>query len=500
MKRREFIATSGCGIATSFLYPSFVTMIQGNEQFQHISALNTKLNVKFIVHAVLHEKAWEGSCRWGDPERMTYEAEKSRLDKAYNDFKENLNSRQLFPEMRLLEPAKIHSYWEAGNTRAVNPDEQLDKLVPDSDITDVYVLINGGPAMNIARRFNKPIIIADTPGWGVGYCSGLRSNGHEGYFAADDEMLKDLLNGLFVRKAIANTKFLLVTPELSSRTPEELRILQEKYDISYKNIDYVGFFNEMDKVENDRKVLKEGEEIAGNLLKNAKQSNMTPEDILNSVQFYQTTCRLLEKHSCNAFTIGCFQLCASLNTEKRRFTPCLCNALLKDIGYPSACEGDISMLMSMMVQMYTARKATYMGNQDVGLADNTLKIHHSVASLKMNGFTEPETPYDIISFTTAGFGATLRHDFMENLDREMTIGRFNPSYDKFLLTKGNIVDGVSGTGCGCQNSVTLQIPDGREFLDRVQNYGNHLSLVYGDYCQSIKDLGRLTGFEVEVVV
>jgi L-fucose isomerase-like protein len=408
--------------------------------------------------------------------------------------------------MNLLKPAKIHTYWEAGNPKLTNPDEQLDKLIPDSDITDVYVLINGGPSLRIAQRFNKPVIIANTPGWGVAYPASLRSNGYEGYFAQNDEMLKDLLNLIFVRKAIANTKFLMVTPfpknssEFTSAIPQDLSILQDKYGITYQYIDYDTLFKEMDRVENDRKLLKEAEEISYNLLNNAKNSNMTLEDIVNSVQFYQTTCHFLEKHSCNAFTIGCFELCSSLNSSKRRFTPCLCNSLLKDIGYPSACEGDINMLMSMMVQMYISRKATYMGNQDIGLADNTLKIHHSVASLKMNGFTEPETPYDIVSFTNAGFGVTLRHDFMDNLNREMTIGRFNSSYNKFLVTKGNILDGISGTGCGCEQSVRLQIPDGRQFLDIVQNYGNHLSLVYGDYYQPIKDLGKMMGFEVEAVI
>ncbi|MFC2126136.1 hypothetical protein ACFLU5_15140, partial [Bacteroidota bacterium] len=276
MKRRQFIATSGCGVVTSFLHPSLVSMIQGNEHFQNISALNTKLNVKFIVHRTLHEKAWEGSCRWGNLENLTFEAEKTRLDSAYNDFKGDINSMQLFPEMNILEPAKIHTYWEAGNPHMINPDDQLDKLVPNASITDVYVLINGGPALNIAQRFNKPVIIANTPGWGVGYCASLRNNGYEGYFAQNDEVLKDLLNTMFVRKAIANTKFLMITPvptntpEFDSTVPKELQILQEKYGINYQYIDYDTFFNEMDKVENDRKSLKEGEAIVDNLLKNAK--------------------------------------------------------------------------------------------------------------------------------------------------------------------------------------------------------------------------------------
>jgi L-fucose isomerase-like protein len=174
--------------------------------------------------------------------------------------------------------------------------------------------------------------------------------------------------------------------------------------------------------------------------------------------------------------------------------------MLKDIGYPAACENDVNALLAMMIQMYTSRKAAYMGNPDIDIKNNTLHIKHSVASLKMNGLNQPDTPYDIVSFAKAGFGVTLRHDFKENLNKVMTIARFNPFGNSLLLTRGSIIDGVTGDGCGCDQSVTLQIPDGDSFFDKQQNYGHHLSLVYGDYCEQIKDLGDLMGFEVELVI
>ena len=487
---------------TSFFHPTFVSAIPGSVDFQYQSALNTaKLNVKFVVYRLLHEGAWEGSCRWGKLENMTYEAEKTNLDNALNNFKKNQSRFQFFPEMEILEPVEVYSFAEEGNPYIGFPDDQMEILVPDNEKVDVYVLMGGGPAIEIAKRFNKPIIVANTPGWGAGYIASLRKNGYEGYLAQNDVMLKDILNLMFVRKAIANTKVLAVTPSLYGlEIPGDLVVLKEKFGIDNQCIGYDAFFKTMDEVERDKELQKMAKDIGKTLLENAKYSNMKLDDIINSVQFYQTTSRFLEEYSCNAFTIGCFDLCSSLQPSKRRFTPCLCHALLKDIGLPSSCEGDINTLMFMMVQMYTSRKAAYMGNQDVDLSENTLRIHHSVASLKMNGLSDPETPYDIVSFTNSGFGVTLRHDFRDNLDREMTIGKFNPFFDKLLLTRGSIIDGVSGTGCGCQQSVTLKIPDGKELYDKLQDYGNHMSLVYGDYYQQIKDLGKLMGYETEGIV
>jgi len=207
----------------------------------------------------------------------------------------------------------------------------------------------------------------------------------------------------------------------------------------------------------------------------------------------------MEKYNCNAFTIECHELCSSLNPWNRRFTPCLTHALLKDQGLPAACEGDVNALMAMMLEMYVSDKSVYMGNPFFNKEENTLRLKHSNCSLKMNGFNTANTPYDIHSFAESGFGVTLRHDFKQYKGTPCTVARFDPSGMKILVTKGDLITGIGNEGFGCEQSVTLEVPDCYEFWRSSQNYGHHFSLVYGDYTQEIRELGDMLNFEVEMI-
>lgn len=189
-----------------------------------------------------------------------------------------------------------------------------------------------------------------------------------------------------------------------------------------------------------------------------------------------------------------------MNPWNRRFTPCLTQALLKDFGYPSACERDMNALLAMMIDMYLSRKAVYMGNPDIDTESNFLTIHHSIASLKMKGLDKPDSKYEIDNFAKAGFGATLRHDFNEDKGDVVTLCRFDPTAEKVLLTTGRILEGGGLDGCGCSQKVSMAIPDGGEFLARQQDFGHHLAMVFGDYTCEIGELSRMMSFEVVSVL
>lgn len=466
------------------------------------SAINTKVGVRFIITGCLHSDAWEGSCRVGDLTSLTYEAEKKELERQLLELKQVLKSRLLPPEVELIEPTSMYSWAEKGNPDIAVPEEQINSLEEHDKKVDVYVVTHAYEGVKIAEHYKKPVIIMQKGGWAVDMPSALRSMGVESFHAEDLDAVFDFIRLFMVKKAFKRTKLLNVT-NFPKRAPwgvvssiTDLDFLKNRYGMDYKYLNYEDFFGLMDKIVKEKSIQEEANRISNILIDNAVNNNMTKEDVKNSVLFYLTTKKIMAEFECNAFTIECFELCSSLHPWKRRFTPCLTHALLKDSGYPSACEGDINTLLAMMVEMYLSRKAVYMGNPQVDQKNNILNIHHSVASLKMRGIDSDASSYEIHSFTISGFGATLRHDFNEDIGETVTVGRFDPSGTKMLITKGRIIGGGGLRGYGCAQNVNIEIPNGYEFWRESQNFGHHLALVYGDYINKIRDLGDLMNFKV----
>ncbi len=101
---------------------------------------------------------------------------------------------------------------------------------------------------------------------------------------------------------------------------------------------------------------------------------MSREDVVNSFNFYLTVLHMFGEYQCNAFGIECFELCSSMNPWHRRFTPCMTHSLLKNEGFPSACEKDLNALLAMGVMMYVSNKPAYMGNPDYDLDNNIISL------------------------------------------------------------------------------------------------------------------------------
>lgn len=511
MSRREFIGKTALASGALTLSPFGITKVTGNKNMMTESALNNvKIGVKFVHNDIVHEDVWEGSCRHGKPEELTYESEMKRLKNGFENLQKNLQETSFVPEAEILKPVFTMQWVEKGNPMIMLKEEQLHRLKEEDDKTDMYVVCGGGLAqytcLQIARRYNKPVVYMNENGWAIDAPAGLRHEGYEGYHVQNIKQLNDLIQLFVARKAVQNTKILILTnfpdtvPQGVVSSIIDMDVLKSKYGINSLFIDYKDFFNEMDKVAKDKEKQELAGKLADDLMRNAYESSMKREEIINSVNFYLTANVVMNKYDCNAFTVECFELCSSLEPWDRRFTPCGTHALLKDTGIPSACEKDINALMAMMILMYLSKKASYMGNPDVDMKNNILRIHHSVASKKMKGIESPETPYRITNWTNSGFGLSFRYDFNRDKNEVVTVGRFDPSAAKMLLTRGTITGGGGLEGRGCTQYVTIKIPRAKEFFHEQQNFGHHLSIVYGDYTEQVQYLSKMMGFGVVSII
>jgi hypothetical protein len=448
--------------------------------------VDVKLKVKPVVALIVHSDAKEGPCRIGTIHILDPKLEKQNNKKICSGFKKGIKNSITGEDVEILEPVCL----EYGESLVI-PDSQFRKLEADLQQVDLF-LWSGRP--HGIERFNKPIAVVggfeDIPAY-------LRSRGFEAYAPLDYDELNELITLLKVRKAIRDTRMLVVSDEeiltdgVSSNV-WDMEELKSRYGISSKRVSFKTFSDQMDHV--DR---KEAEKLTSQLINRADRVHMSKGAIIKSVIAYIAAKRLMEEYGCNAFTIGCFELCTAKIAAEKEFTPCLTHALLKNEGYPSTCQGDINALLATMLLMYISKKSTYMGNAGiVSREENILEIQHDAGSLKIKGLDKPDLPYEIRHFTKGGWGAVLRYDFSKDKGQEVTIARVDPTATRLLLTRGEIIDGFNEER-GCRGlRVHIKIPDIVEFFHKKADFGNHMTMVYGDYTRQIKKLGEIMKFEI----
>jgi L-fucose isomerase-like protein len=471
------------------------------------SAAFTPLKVKFVQTGVIHEKTYEGSCRTGQLKDLTMEAETDAMQRDLAALISQVENYAFRKGIQVLEPEGVFLWVEAGNPEIMLKSEELEKLGKDDPETDVYVVTGGLPqftCLRIAERFKKPVILANVAGWGLDAPAGLRVLGYEGFYVQNMDHLARLLTVFKARKGIRQTRFLNLTnfgvvPKGVISSIGNIDFVKDIYGMDYHTVNYGEFFPEMDRLLKDKEIQARAASLADELIKGASAMNMTRDDVVSSFNFYLTVLHFFNKYSCNSFGVECFELCSSMNPWNRRFTPCMTHSLLKNAGFPSACEKDLSALLAMAVMMYISHKPAYMGNPDIDLGTDILTLHHSDSPTKMDGFDQPDDYFEIKSFTESGFGATLRYDYDKKKGQVVTLSRFDPSGRKILVTKGEITGGSGLDGFGCSQKVNIKVPDGREMQRKMQDFGHHLAMVFDDWTEEIRDLGVLMGFEVVLV-
>jgi hypothetical protein len=502
--RREFIGTSAKAAGVFALTPAGLSSYFFGPDNTLTNPASAPLSVKFVQTGVIHEETYEGSCRTGKLENLTMEAETRHLLTALSNLEDQVNDFAFPAGIDIREPEGVFLWVEKGNPEIMLKAEELEKLRKDDRHTDVYVVTGGLPqftCLKIAEEYQKPVILANVPGWGLDAPAGLRALGHESFYVQDMEQLGNLLMAFKARKGIQQTKFLNVTnfkevPKGVVSSLNNFDFLLQQYGLGQQSVDYHEFFGEMDRLMGDENILEKSGKLADELMDRASATNMTREDIAKSFNFYLTVLHFFGKYNCNAFGIECFELCSSMQPWNRRFTPCMTHSLLKNAGFPSTCEKDLNALLAMAVLMYISQKPAYMGNPDFDLDHDILTLHHSDSPTKMHGFDQSEDVYEIKSFTQAGFGATLRYDYEQQKGQKVSLARFDPSGRKMLFLPGEISGGGGMDGHGCAQTVSLKVNDCKEIMRAMQDFGHHLAMVFGDWSDPVRDLSELMGFEV----
>lgn len=511
MNRRDFLGTTlGATIACSsssdgVLAGGSAGAAQTGLEARIASPRDVRVNLKPVMTNIIHTGMWEGPCRWA---AVSVGAEKAHAQQRFTAWSKQLKERGLGREQdaNLLEPAHL-----TFSEDFVLAPEQLGKLQADSQETDAYFFIPSGSsiaACEIGKHFRKPIILKGLGCRNVDIAAHSRSMGCEAFVPADDEELSTLIALLRARKVFTSTKVLFPTDRglpavCSVGSIRDLEGLKERLGIAVKLISYKELADEMDHVTGSKSNSEQAEQAAEALLSSARKSYIEKKYVAQSFLFYQAVKSLMKRHGSNAFTIECFEFCSSRLPERWTVTPCLIHSLLRNLGHASSCEADLGSLLAMRMLMSVAGKSCHQGNSDPRGPD-TFRINHSVPSMKMNGYDQPDVPYELGRFVASGWGTKVVVDFMDNAEKTVTVARVNPSATKLLVLAGQLA-GASGWGqdaLGCSVEALIKPPEGKTdlFLKKRLEYGNHLQWVYGDYTAEMQQLGEMLNLEVEVIV
>ena len=463
-----------------------------------------KLRVKPIMTDMIHSDVWEGPCRFNV---VPAAKEKENVQRSYTAWRKDLRSGE-YPfgiGVELLEPTLVT--FNENFTLPANSFAELDEDARKADVFFIAPQGSSNAAFDLVHRFRKPAILFGINCRTVDVAAYAKTQGEEILIAQDGGELGRLMDLLRARKIFRETRVLFPTnrgfPAVASLTGiADLQELEARLGVQVRMIPYRALAEVMERTIADSVAGKEAAAQADELIRGAVQSYLDRDYVVRSFLFKKTIENLMETHSSNAFTIECFEFCASRLPEKWKITPCLIHTLFKDSGIASSCEGDMGALLAMQLLMSVSGKSSHLGNMFFR-DGKVLEVNHSAPGIKMNGFDQPGMPYKLGRFVQSGWGTKAVVDFMQNPEKRVTVARIHPNARQVLVMKGKLV-GAAGwdkDNLGCSVAafvIPSETGNAEPFVRKQAEYGNHLVWTYGDYVEPMRRLGAIMGLQVEV--
>ena len=507
--------------------------------FKIKKTIDVKLNVRPVSVSLYHNYVFEGPCRFVGGDKLSKDYDLRANDEKHERFVRDLTSALSPDDVNIMEPIHIQR-----NETFVLSDAHFEEIAKDIDAVDFYFFTaSGGGAeiMEFVQRYKKPVAVMGIAA-NTAMAASMINRGLEAYACEDYNDAADLMKILRVRKALRETKVLLISrlnSVISDGMTDSFRNLEEVTQRLGARFRYYNLHEFIDQTRNvpwganpstpgrmEPNINDQDEldisKMTKQLIRGAQECDMSEEDVFASAKVNHLVKKLLSELECNAFAAPCRDSCATRRMNEERFTYCLNHSLNNEEGIPSACEYDISALLAMVVLSNFSRSAAYMGNtipnpfkigmlqnnmmfklesirpslEEVRSVENLVLTFHSVPNRKLRGYDKDNAPYAIRSFTHSNWGATIRYDFANDAGQVITMCNFDPSCKKLFVARGKIVGGIGYTDINCSEGVLFEVDDSRQFFKKMSLVGNHIPLVYGDYVDQITELAEVIGLEV----
>ena len=183
--------------------------------------------------------------------------------------------------------------------------------------------------------------------------------------------------------------------------------------------------------------------------------------------------KIVEQYGLLGLTVRCFDLIP------KNITGCLAVSYLNDMGIPSACEGDIPAMITMMLAQSIAGIPSFMANP-IHYTGKTLTLAHCTIPTKMTLNSCLMTHFE------SGKGASNQAN-LKNVNRPWTLSRAN-LWENSISCEEVIARNikVKSDQC-CRTQVNAEFTTGKQLLSYLKTLsGNHQIMTEGTWAREFK--------------
>uniref|UniRef100_A0A7J3ZK45 L-arabinose isomerase central domain-containing protein n=1 Tax=Fervidicoccus fontis TaxID=683846 RepID=A0A7J3ZK45_9CREN len=218
-------------------------------------------------------------------------------------------------------------------------------------------------------------------------------------------------------------------------------------------------------------------------LESVGATSVESRNLKGSLRLYVALREILERGSCNAATVRCFDLI------ERGCTLCLATSMLNDRGYAIGCEGDLPALLTMMVLMEVSGMPAFIGNVAWIEGTRLLLAHCTVPTKLVERFT-------LKTHFESGIGVAVQ-GFPRKGSR-VTVARLDAARRTIRAGVGTVLNNGPIEEDLCRTQFLVELSSRVEII--VSNpAGNHYVLVLGDWLEPLEHFSEMVGFRFEAL-
>jgi L-fucose isomerase-like protein len=194
------------------------------------------------------------------------------------------------------------------------------------------------------------------------------------------------------------------------------------------------------------------------LIEVLKQKKFSAEELTKALNIYGALCQLKDGYQLNGLTVRCFDLLEPLQS-----TGCIGLALLNAQGIPSACEGDVPSLITMLILQQLVGEAGFMVNPSrINIFDNSMVVAHCTLPINMG------TEYKLKTHFESGIGVAVDGQLPEG---KAMMFKVDADLNRYFLSEIEIVDNLSRPDL-CRTQIKVKLKENVDYFLK-EPCGNH---------------------------